>query len=62
MALSRTFRFHDRWRLDARAEAFNGINHVNYNNPGANLTSATFGKITAAADPRILQFGMKLRF
>jgi hypothetical protein len=62
VALSRAFRFTERWRLDARFEAFNAINHVNYNNPTTNLTSATFGKFTAAADPRILQLSMKLNF
>jgi hypothetical protein len=62
LSLSRSFRFNERWRLEARAEAFNSINHANYNNPTTNFSSATFGKILGAADPRILQFGMKLHF
>jgi hypothetical protein len=62
MSLSRIFRFNERWRLEARGEAFNAINRANYNGPTTNLTSSNFGKILSAADPRILQFGLKLRF
>jgi hypothetical protein len=61
-ALSRTFQVNERVRLVARGEAFNTINHVNYNNPTTALNNANFGKILAAADPRILQFSMKLTF
>ena len=31
-------------------------------NPSSNVSSAQFGRITAAPDPRILQFGLKLLF
>jgi Carboxypeptidase regulatory-like domain len=61
-SLSRTFVFHERWRLEARAEAFNAINHANYNGPATGLNSSTFGVISSAGDPRILQFAMKLHF
>jgi hypothetical protein len=78
LALSRTFTISERFHLEARAEAFNIINHTNF---APNLTvgvsssyvpsgtvsspsisSGTFGQITAAGDPRIMQFAMKLRF
>ena len=62
VAFSRTFHLKERWRLEARAEAFNAINHTNFNAPGSGLTSSNFGVITSAGDPRILQFAMKLRF
>jgi hypothetical protein len=62
LALTRSFRLTERFRLEARGEAFNAINHVNYNNPTTSLNSATFGKIQGAADPRILQVSMKLHF
>lgn len=29
VALSRAFRFTERWQIEARAEAFNAINHAN---------------------------------
>ena len=61
-AVSRIFALKERLKLEARAEAFNAINHVNLNNPTTALNSSNFGKITSAADPRILQFAMKLRF
>jgi hypothetical protein len=62
LSLTRSFRLTERFRLEARGEAFNAINHVNYNNPTTSLNSATFGKIQGAADPRILQLSMKLHF
>jgi Carboxypeptidase regulatory-like domain len=61
-SLSRIIHLRERWRVEARFEAFNAVNHVNLNNPNTNLTSSTFGTITAAGDPRILQFAMKLHF
>jgi len=62
VALSREFSLLERVRLEARAEGFNVINHANFSAPTATLSSATFGRITAAGDPRILQFAMKLHF
>ncbi|HXF25782.1 MAG TPA: TonB-dependent receptor, partial [Bryobacteraceae bacterium] len=62
VALSRDFALTERFRLDARAEGFNVINHTNFNGPSATLTSSTFGRITSAGDPRILQFALKLIF
>ena len=62
VALSRIFAFRERTRLEARFEAFNAINHANFSNPNTNLSSATFGTITGTADPRILQFALKLHF
>jgi hypothetical protein len=48
--------------LQFRWEIFNVINHVNYNAPVTALNSANFGKILGAADPRIMQFALKLDF
>jgi hypothetical protein len=47
-------------KLQFRAELFNAFNQVNFNNPGNNVTAATFGRLTTALDPRLIQFGLKL--
>jgi hypothetical protein len=63
VALVRTFALTERFHLEARGEAFNVINHTNFSltNLAVNST-ATFGRITSAGDPRIFQFAMKLHF
>lgn len=48
--------------LQFRAEFFNVFNNVNFDNPGGTLGTGTFGKITGAGDPRILQFALKVLF
>jgi hypothetical protein len=60
----------DRLKVQFRAELFNFLNHTNYGNPNVSFTSgsngqnvsATFGTITSARDPRIIQFGVRLVF
>jgi hypothetical protein len=63
IALTRSFTLHrESQRLDVRFEVFNLFNRVNFSNPSATLSSAQFGTITAAGDPRILSLAMKLHF
>jgi len=62
VALSRDFPVRESFRVEARAEAFNVINHANFSAPNTSLSSANFGRITSAGDPRILQFALKLHF
>lgn len=45
-----------------RAEAFNVLNHPDYYAPISELSSAQFGTVGTARDPRILQFSLKLLF
>ena len=67
-ALSRDFRVHEGVSLEFRAEAFNLTNSFRAGNSGNGLSGVvttqvpTFGKITSALDPRILQFAMKVVF
>jgi hypothetical protein len=62
VAFSRSFQVRESHRLDVRFEAFNALNHTNFSTPTATLTSAQFGRISAAAAPRVLQFAMKYSF
>jgi hypothetical protein len=70
LRLSRTFAVSERMRLQALAEMFNTLNHVNVVTlngvfgTGAYPTnpSPTFGQITAVNDPRSAQFALRLSF
>jgi hypothetical protein len=62
MSLFKDFIFTERWRLQFRAESFNTENRPNFSNPVGSVSSGTFGRITAANDPRVLQFALKLFF
>jgi hypothetical protein len=46
-------------RLQFRAEAFNVLNTVQYNNPVSALNNGNFGLITSAADARVIQLALK---
>ena len=61
-ALTRTFQFREMQRLEFRAEAFNITNSFRMTNPGTVLNSNTFGQVTSALDPRIMQFALKYFF
>lgn len=71
VSLSRIFAITERFRLEARVEAFNAINHTNFKVPKTStvqitdinaITASTFGRLTSAYDPRIFQFALKLHF
>lgn len=62
MAVSRSIKLTERLTLLPRAEAFNLMNHPNFFGPTANISSASFGRILGARDPRILQASMKFSF
>jgi len=77
LSLVRTFAYKERYKLQFRAEAFNILNHTNFvgafapagqpagasfGTASQNLSSANFGQVTGAYDPRIMQFAMKLFF
>jgi hypothetical protein len=70
LSVARTFRITENQRVEARAEAYNVTNSMR---PAPLLTSttmtaftslnsATFGQVTSAYDPRIMQFALKYIF
>jgi hypothetical protein len=48
--------------LEFRAEFYNAFNNVNFGMPDNGLTDSSFGQITSANDPRILQMALKVIF
>ena len=46
--------------LQLRIEAFNALNHPQWNGVSTNISAANFGVITSARDGRIVQLGVKL--
>jgi len=75
VSLSRSFKLRERLNLQARADFFNVLNHTNFagaispaglvsgfSTLSTNLSSASFGQVQSAFDPRIIQFSMKIRF
>jgi hypothetical protein len=74
MAILKYFPINERTKFQFRAEFFNLLNNVNFTVPGlgsANpdasavgnvVNTGSFGKLTHAADPRILQFALKFIF
>jgi hypothetical protein len=58
----KTFTVKERYKVQFRAEAFNIFNHANFNNPSANVSASTFGTITSAGAPRVLQLALKAMF
>ena len=66
-SLFKKIRITERVGMEFRAEAFNVLNHTNFQLPGAAATnnrtnSSTFGKAGGTFNARNLQFGLKLSF
>lgn len=62
MGLLKQNKITERTSLQFRAEFFNLFNNVNFSGPNNNLSSSSFGQITSAGSPRILQLALKLNF
>jgi hypothetical protein len=68
-ALARTFHVRESQTVEFRVEAFNVLNSFRPGSPrgegpvmDTNLTSAQFGKILTAQEPRLMQFSLKYAF
>jgi hypothetical protein len=56
-------RIYEKLNLELRGEFLNAFNHVQFNDPETNPTSANFGRVTSQANlPRNVQIGLKLIF
>ena len=62
LGIFRNFRIFGESELQLRGEAFNVLNHTNFNGVQTNATTSTFGMVTGARETRILQIGAKLNF
>jgi hypothetical protein len=62
-SFAKTFRISERFSTQLRGDFFDLLNTPHFSAPGASVAStSTFGKISAAADPRIVQISLRLRF
>ncbi len=62
-SLQKSFAVTERAHVQLRGDFFNLFNNVHFNTPGTNVSSAsTFGKITSAGDPRIVQLALRVEF
>jgi outer membrane receptor protein involved in Fe transport len=62
VSLVKNITLSERAAVQFRAEAFNFLNHTNFDLPDNFFGSPTFGKIQSAQSPRRIQLGLKLLF
>ncbi len=62
LALSRNISISNMKNVEVRVEAFNALNWFQWGQPSTARNSATFGQITSAGSPRVIQFGVKYAF
>ncbi len=67
LSLAKNFVISESKTLEYRCEFFNAFNHAQFNNPNGLLNSGppptgTFGLVTSARDPRIVQMALKFIF
>ncbi len=61
--ISRIFQIHESWTTTLRLEGYNVLNHPDFSNPGASLTSSTFGQVTSTTNAaRVFQGAVKINF
>jgi hypothetical protein len=66
LSIFKTFKFNERSAIEFRTEFFNAFNHTQFLLSGNASTvfgfTGSFGQVTQARDPRIIQFALKLSF
>ncbi|MBI3698460.1 MAG: carboxypeptidase regulatory-like domain-containing protein [Acidobacteria bacterium] len=58
----KNFRLKEAAKVQFGAEMFNAFNHPQFEGIGTTLGATTFGVVTSARDPRIIQFRLKLSY
>lgn len=61
-AVSKSWRFQERYQLQFRWEAFNSFNTPHFGSPNSDMGSASFGLAAAPDSVREMQFALKLYF
>ena len=62
-SLAKSFRITERVSTQFRGDFFDLLNNPHFNAPGSSVAgTSTFGKISSAGDPRIVQLSMRIRF
>jgi Carboxypeptidase regulatory-like domain/TonB-dependent Receptor Plug Domain len=62
VSLYKTFPIYNRLAMQVRAEAFNVLNHPNFNSVDTALRDGSYGQVTNTGDPRIMEFAAKMTF
>jgi len=62
LSISKHFLITERMDLELRGDAFNVLNHTEFQSPDLIPTDANFGQISTTYDPRILQLALHLQF
>ena len=67
LSLFKNLKLTERVNSQFRLEAFNAFNHFNYNSVNTTINFSTsptntYGQVSSARDPRIVQLGMKVNF
>jgi hypothetical protein len=62
LSLRKEFPLREGVKLHLRAEAYNVLNHTNFNIPNRTAFTLNFGRIFSAQDSRQLQFALRLAF
>jgi hypothetical protein len=60
LAITKNIPFKERYKLQVRWEMFGAWNHPYFGNPGTNISSGSFGRITSAGGARVMQVAAKL--
>ncbi len=62
LTIGKNFQINERFRLQYRAEFFNAFNRASLSGVGTSLGNTSFGTVTSAGEPRLIQMGLKLTF